>query len=192
VDGNLSEWNDIPPVRIRNREQQFAGETRNIQQGLTAQVFTCADSQYFYVAAEVNDNKHAQKHRNGDVWQADSLQIAIDTQNGRSPTGVGVVNMVFAMNDDGTMHFGTDTSDLYRGMPDFQITRDELKKVTYYEMAFKKTSFTRPIRENGYGFNVVINDSSDGLSRDTIMNYTQGYGEIGYRNASLWHTFVFE
>jgi hypothetical protein len=192
VDGILSEWRDAPVVHLRNPEQRFAGETGNIQQDLRAEIFTMADSQYFYVAAAVYDNRHSQRHRNIEVWQADSLQIAIDTQNGRSLTGVGVTNMVFALNDDGTLHYGTDTPDLYRGVPDFKITRDERNRVTFYEIAFRRTNFTRPIRENGFGINFVINDSSDGIRRDTIMNYSRGFGEIGYRNASLWHTFVFE
>jgi hypothetical protein len=188
IDGDLSDWKAALPVHIVYPEQSFLSQT-----GLSAECFTLADSRYLYAAAVVHDAVHNQEKIANDTWLGDSMQIAIDPGNKKSSSNADVINMIFALSSvDGSPQYGTDTENMILTPPEFKVTRDEKAGITYYEIAFLKTGFSPGISDKAYGINFCINDSSRGGERDALYHYTNGLGEIGTRNGSLYETWTFK
>lgn len=80
INGNMSKLADLPWVTLDKKEQvtSFKDEPWNGPQDLSAQLSFARDNKYFYLLAQVTDDKHSQDWGDNDLWQGDSLEFAMD------------------------------------------------------------------------------------------------------------------
>ncbi|MEI6503324.1 MAG: sugar-binding protein, partial [Armatimonadota bacterium] len=81
IDGDLSEWAGIAPIRLQGREclvrqpQLYRG-----RDDLSASVRCAWDKTALYLAVDVIDDKYLQDNSGFNTWKGDCLQVAFDTQ----------------------------------------------------------------------------------------------------------------
>lgn len=154
----------------------------------------CAwDARNLYLIVDVNDDVHAQSctkapnvaHPSGNIWQGDSVQIAIDLACDAKPCsnvpqydGVNDVEFGMALAADGTIFctWANPNGELGVMLLDsLKITRDEKAKTTRYEATIPWTTFgvTSPMNPRWMGFNIVVNDD-DGAGGKGSLQWTPG------------------
>jgi hypothetical protein len=119
------------------------------------------DGEYLYIALAVADDVHAQTQTGGrinDMWQGDSIQIAVGS-------GAGVTEIGFALTDGGEINkycwSGGAGNIEDGGNAAAAIVRDEDKKLTSYEIAVKWSylGVEDPKADDIYKFTVCVNDN---------------------------------
>ncbi|RAV06417.1 S-layer homology domain-containing protein [Paenibacillus sp. YN15] len=183
ADGILSpgEWAGAMPISV-NRADQI----KNIigwggAEDLSGTGYVKWDRGHLYLAMDVQDNLHMQNGTDGDIWQGDSLQFAIDT--GRV-NGAGS-----AQNNEFGMALGPNGVTVWRWMSGNGKPAGELETVraavyrsgthTVYELAlpWKEVLPENQTPQAGgvLGFSLLINEN-DGSGRRGWMEYMSGIG----------------
>ncbi len=141
------------------------------------------DDEAFYCETKVTDPAPYQPYHDENLWKADSLQVAFDTQWDRSvnqlnphddyefglaATPKGVLLYPFFQPPDHPTPIG-DTS--------YEVRHDPETQITTYELAIPWRAITSVAYEdlNAFGFNLLVNDS-DGEKRSFIQ-WTPGIGD---------------
>ncbi|GMK42227.1 hypothetical protein PCCS19_52860 [Paenibacillus sp. CCS19] len=174
---------DAPSVELRTADQYFSlGGKWNGVNDLSLQSNVTWDDQNLYVAIDVRDDHQAQAWTGVDIWQGDSIQIALDLSRQDGASSANVSELGFALSDTGTVTqwrwrapAGLATGNLDGAHT--SIVRDE--DVTSYDITIpwaqlhgSGTTFdpSKPI-----GFALLANEN-DGAGRAAFMEYNQGIG----------------
>lgn len=75
VDGKLDDWQGVSPYALANPSTGADGKTSWKYIG---KLWLAYDESGLHAAVQVDDEKHVQNRDPGDVWQDDSIQIALD------------------------------------------------------------------------------------------------------------------
>lgn len=182
INGSLDDWKDYNPIILDKKDLVLPQDHVTGWMGkddLSAKVYTAWDEQYFYFAAEVTDDQHFNKFKNG-IWQADCVQMAFDPENndikkkhGNDPDDT---NMALALSSDGPLaefYFGPD-KEIVRKM-EYSVVRDEKNKKTIYEAKIPFASLgIKAEADSVFGFNTVFFDDDTNAGQDYYMFMTHG------------------
>jgi hypothetical protein len=101
---------------------------------LSGQMWFTWDEENLYVSADVIDNVHAQPATNGNIWQGDSLQIAVGT--GAPGDAIVWNELGFALTEEGSQsHQWFQPFSESAPQIDVNVTRDDATHHTVYEAA---------------------------------------------------------
>jgi len=195
IDGSLNDWKDFEPLRL-NRKEQVVGPWKGIDD-LSAKIFLSWDKDYLYFAAEVRDDIFCQEYSGTDLWQGDSVQIALDTLNDdSSELNEGDYEFLFALTPKGKevfKHTGKENSILGEKAKDipFHINIHSEEGIYIYEAAISWNQMNplKPEKGTICGFNVVVNDN-DGDGSKSYIEWTPGIRES--KDTSYFGDLVFE
>lgn len=205
IDGDLSEWAPISPIRLQGRElvvrqpQLYRGRA-----DLSADVRCTWDSKALYLAVEVTDDAFVQEYAGFNTWKGDCLQVGIDTEPsaGKELTGNLLadtgsrtnVEIDLALTPSGPQVYRTLSPDATR-LPVRLLTAAEAQlSVTRtehglrYEAALPWKSLGRaagPPAAGRLGFALAVNDMDDPKQLDPKALGLFG-GVAGDKNPALF------
>lgn len=189
IDGVLKpgEWQTDAPFKLKY-EDMVKRITPWTPQDCGGNIYCMWDNQYFYIAGEINDNILGDNDEKGRIWANDSIQFSFAEEDvsGAKQTeyGIGMVNgqpMVERYSYFGVIYGMIGQEDHFKGDGiDVKITRDEEKKITYYEARFPWIEiFGQPISPGRYEefyFSLLVNDN-DRNGRRGWLEFCPGIGE---------------
>ena len=84
IDGDLSDWNDVPVVYLMNSKEQMAWEDKmepvwKGPEDLSGRVMFCWKPGGLYMAADITDDFISQKHGGSKLFYGDHLELFLDT-----------------------------------------------------------------------------------------------------------------
>nr|WP_237179003.1 S-layer homology domain-containing protein [Paenibacillus sp. MMS18-CY102] len=176
---------DAPAITLNAADQYFSlGGKWNGVDDLSLQSNVTWDDDNLYIAIDVHDDHHAQSWTGGDIWQGDSIQLALDLSRQAGAGSANVSELGFALSNTGTV-----TQWRWRAPSGLaagniagahtSIVRDDASGVTTYAITLPWTELhgpgvsfdpTKPI-----GFTLLANEN-DGAGRAAFMEYNQGIG----------------
>jgi hypothetical protein len=170
VDGNLARWQSFKPCLLASSwnwvsvsPQPYGGPG-----DLSVRFWTGYDDTYFYVAAEVTDDKHVQTETGDDLWRGDSLQFAL-------AVGEQQLKLDVAASNDGSTRIWERLPNL--GVPnDIRAIAKTNGTITRYEIQVPwdivttSAPGTVPAR-----FTLLVNDN-DGSGRKGWLEWFSGLG----------------
>ena len=187
IDGDLGDWNRTAPI-VLDREEYARGDWKG-PEDLSAFFHTMWDDEYFYIAAQVRDDRFRQPFIGTEVWMGDSVQFGIDPDYDRS---------LSYGEDDG--EYGLALTQLgpqvVRWTGDGGVIRTAnlavLRQdgITVYEAAipWEEMAPLRPEVGKTVGFSLVVNDD-DGDGRKCWLEWLGGIA--GSKDPSLWGALTF-
>lgn len=156
---------------------------------LSARARRAYDDTGLLLEVAVKDNAHVQHFAGSEVWQGDSIQLALSLQDGRAD----YLEVQFALTSDGKAESWIDrrppesklVAGPNRGQLPFDIKRDGTQTRYRIRIPWSALSLSRS-SESGFRLNFIVNDD-DGLGRKQWLQITPGIGEE--KNPSLFHMF---
>ncbi len=196
-----SEFADEPQLILDNISQHRslipnAPDLENLQWSgagdLSAKVWLAYKADSLSLKVEVLDDQHVQKHVGGDLFNSDSIQIAIQPPEAPDFWEIGVA---CGREGESLSHIwmtpkGLDKSELAKSLA-FETRRDEGRKVTTYIMIapLKELGLTDALKGRQIGFNILVNDNDGGV-REGYLEFSPGLGAT--KDASLFLRMQFE
>lgn len=184
IDGKIDDWKCAPGFVI-DQQRQVAGMNDWGGPGdLSGKVYFQWDDDNLYLAAGVIDSIHSQNSIEGNIWQGDSIQLAVDVRQSFDAYSSGYNEFGFALNEN------TGSTEKWRwltpdgqqpgAVPDILCAISRVKDTTCYELAIPWKYITKADVKNKYGMKLglsfLINDS-DGKARRGWMEYGGGIGD---------------
>ena len=180
IDGNLADWKGVQWI---NPTQQFAYELSykrwEGKKDLNARFAFAYDNRFIYIAAEVQDDVHVAKRKDGDIWLNDSIQIAFDPLFNPHPPGNYAP-------DDSEIGFSlvegvpvvyrwTQWSGAPGKVPGAKVAIVRKDDTTVYEAAvpFLELSPLTPSFPGRCGINVAVNDADEDVRKGALA-WTKG------------------
>ncbi len=164
-----TEWKNATSFDL-NTLEQTAGSINNYDSAIfngAGQIMW--DNENVYIAVKVKDQVHYQPFTNSGIWQADSIQIAFDSERGTGVTGAGHYEYGYALSDNGIQKwrwlaaYGRSTS--ASGDTTCNIIRNEDEKMTTYEIAIPLKDLLAENKQlsknNLLGFSLLINNADE-------------------------------
>ncbi|CAA9583838.1 MAG: CBM9 [uncultured Truepera sp.] len=188
VDGDLAELGDTTGVNLE-AHAAVQMEPYNGPEDLSGNVWLRWDDDNLYLAARVQDDVHDQTFAEGEMWQGDSLQLALAA--GAPGEAEGWYEYGFALTEDGPQVWrwlapeGVETGLVEAGL---EVTRDDEDQATVYEVALPWAELAPLSAETGqlYSFSFIANDS-DGDGRKGWLEVGSGIG--GAKDPGLFLPF---
>jgi len=136
-------------------------------ENLSARIFTGWDKQYFYLMAEVTDDKFCQPNRDGLLWQGDGLQFGFDTLNDATTYGAYDQNdyeFGFAQTGAATQIWSWQaaagqSSNGPKNHPRRIEKRPDGKLLYRVAIPWSELAPLTPVAGKVFGFNLVVNDN---------------------------------
>jgi hypothetical protein len=181
----IADTSTAPLVELNRADQYVAlGKLWGGTTDLSALSQIKWDADKLYLSIAVKDNVHSQDWTSGDIWQGDSLQLGLDLSRKDGISSTNVNELGFAMKNDGTITKwrwrapnGVTTGAFTEA--ETNITRDEVNKITQYDIAIPISSLYAPgvtfDKNDSIGLSLLINEN-DGLGRAGFMEYNHGIG----------------
>lgn len=161
-----------------------AAETTRLQwQGaadLSGKFFLSARNQVLTIRCDVTDDRHRQRFSGSEIWQNDSLQIALTLPGQNTFWELGA-----ALTDSGKA-----VGYCWRAPAGFraeqaiekigvEVTRDEARKLTRYilKIPFDAVGLTGEKLGAGIRFNALINDCDETATRESYLRLAPGLGD---------------
>lgn len=158
---------------------------------LSAKVWLALENDHVVLRVDVADNRHVQSHDGGDIWQADSVQVAIDL-----PGRAGYWNFGLARSGDGDdiVHvWNTPTGVSSRYGESIALQTTPRAGGLVYEARLPLAGLgadAESLRANGMRLNLVMNDD-DGDGRKGFAYIAPGFG-LGGAEPAQWPLLLFE
>ncbi len=185
---SIEDWKDAYPIYVNSPEEPDKKE-QWYNMDLGARAFVKWDEENLYFLTDVYDEKFTQMAVSSSIWQGDSVQIGIDSNNsgqfsldaneiGAAKTPVGVQMYMW------TSPFGA--SELPSSWS--EVTRSDNDNVTRYIMKMPKGQLASNNIYEGQimGINVALNDADEFL-RDYYTEYTPG--TVVFKDSSYYAKF---
>lgn len=196
-DGSVSGWEDAYPIYIAAPEINPGDINSWKGQNRAMKVLSKWNNNAMYILADVYDSVFNNTYTGFDIWQGDSVQVAIDTEmNGLAEgtkTGYQADDYEFgyAVTPNGTetyIYFGPGLKAGDMGSQVTKIIRDDSVGVTRYLIKLPKEIISQFELAEGkeYSFNIAANDA-DVLLREGYVQYTNGITDS--KNPSLFKRF---
>jgi len=191
IDGAMTpgEWDLSAPFDIKYPQQVQKITDWGGVNDISGKVYFQYDKENLYMYAEVKDNVHYAEDEQDRIWFVDSIQFAFCRERtvgaGRTEFSVGMMNGKPAFKREAYMGIDTgvlgwvDKEEYGDDEPELQITRNENKKVTIYEMRMPWKHIyaddINPTQQKVLYFSMLINDN-DGDGRRGWLEFCPGIG----------------
>ncbi|MEG2381304.1 MAG: sugar-binding protein, partial [Oscillospiraceae bacterium] len=190
-DGNIESFSDAYPVYIN---PPMYSDTKAVwdDKKFKARAMLKWDENNLYVLVDVYDYKQLQEATGSDIWNGDSVQVAIDRKGDKAKSykdddyelgvalsNVGVINYVW----NPAREAGVINKQFAN------IIRNNESNLTRYLMAIPRTSLN-PLEfkdNNKVGLNIAVNDANV-LSRDAWYEFSLGLAST--KDPSKWSDFT--
>lgn len=159
---------------------------------LSAKIYFAVQADSLCLRIEVRDDIHMQPYTGKECWQGDSVQLALAIPRQR-----GMWELGFSLGPDGKPEVwcwetpkGFSTTECRKEIS-LKCSRDESSKLTHYEVRipFRTIGLTRKIGQEGFSFNLLVNDN-DGELRESFMRLAPGMGD-GIKDAAAYPILIF-
>ncbi len=176
VDGQLNEWKSADWIVQKGVPSAYDDTGWDGPEDFTARIAFAWGADHLYVAAKIDDDRHAQPLYGWDAWKGDSFQIGIDALNENNKLGFNdrQHEIGFFRTDDGrsvAWRWHGQWGQVHREMPSVRVVtqRDAHAGVTTYEAAIPWSEITpmTPRTTPTVGIGVIFNDADAGL-RETF------------------------
>ena len=168
IDGDLRDWTTALPLHL-DKEAYTHGSFGGgwSREDLSGVAYTMWDAHAFYVAVRVTDQLFQQALENGDVWNEDSVQIAL------APEGGGMTEFSLALTPGGPQVWCYQTMTPVRGA---ELDVAVIPGATLYECAIPWTEISGIAPREGAAlrFDVLLNDSDVTGGRKHMERYGMG------------------
>jgi cellulose/xylan binding protein with CBM9 domain/glycosyl hydrolase family 10 len=178
IDGDLSEWTDIPPMKIKSsKNSKGQAECRAIW-----------DDKNLYLSFSIDDTVFHQKETGRSVYKGDSVQFSIDPELlGKDYTDFSIADTPEGIQVYRDRCYATNEllTTMYRGLvKEIEVAVKHKDNHTIYELKIPFTSAHPLSIKEGYqfGFSWLVNDN-DGKGR-TYTEWSSGIG--AGKNAKLF------
>lgn len=191
--GDISEWYDAYPI--------YAGQPGNAanydgwkDSSCSMRSFLKWNDENLYLLTEVYDDIQYQDYIGSQIWQGDSVQIALDCNNDKTDGyNDDDYELGMALCSDGVGFYAWH-GDVNDNEPDkwIKIVRDEETKITRYLMVMSRNNIGNlKLSEGKYiGLNIAVNDS-DVLGREGFIQFTDGLADEGGKCPYKYENFKF-
>lgn len=160
AEGCPSRWEEKPGILIET----------GTGSGISAKIHTGWDGEYFFLAADVKDEKHFNTKRGGSIWDGDALQFAVAPPDIAEPFNLGL-----ALTGEGVRLHQWMGPEVAPEKLEYAVIRDEEKKKTFYELSVPlELLFPRAQAGLMSGLNVVFFDDDDGEGYDYWIQIAPG------------------
>jgi len=189
LDGDLSEWADVPTVTIPESAMELTGAT-------AVSFAAAADDEFLYLMADVADNKIVSGEHGADYWNEDSVEFYI---NGTADLGLtayedGVVQLTIP-----PMNAGRPVDEVVIGgvngdMADAQVQVAETETGYAIEVAVPlKNNIWNIQREHGnvIGFQVHLNGAAESSRNLKAIWSNLDQSDSSYQNPSVFGQLIF-
>lgn len=194
IDGVMTpgEWNLSAPFYLKYPQQVQQIADWGGESDISGKVYFQYDKENLYMYAEIRDDKHYSEDEQNRIWYVDSIQFAFCRERvagaGRTEFSVGMLNGKPAFKREAYMGVDTgvlgwtDKEEYGKDEPELQITRNEEKKITVYEMRMPWKHIyaeedANPARQSVLYFSMLINDN-DGNGRRGWLEFCPGIGRV--------------
>lgn len=189
--GDISDWYDAYPI--------YAGQPNDAsvysnwtESSSSMRSFLKWDEDYLYLLTEVYDDIQYQDYTGKQIWQGDSIQIALDCNNDKTDGyNEDDYEIGTAICSDGIGFWAWAGTVAEGNITDWiNIVRDEEGKVTRYLMAMPKANISNLKLVNGgyIGLNIAVNDS-DVFGREGFIQFTDGLADGGGKHPYKFQSF---
>jgi hypothetical protein len=170
IDGDLSEWALAEGIYLDEWEEN--GGTSSGPDDISVTFYVIWNDDNLYFAAEVTDDEHLQENVGDQIWNGDSVQIAIEPTGGRlsggfdntsyeynfglSSSGDVVLSRLYG-HPEGWPSMGVDP---FRNDDELMVVRDDVNKKTYYELRIPAEDIAPAefLVGGAIGFAMICND----------------------------------
>ena len=175
VDGDLSDWQNIPAADLSKCPYFKIGAPRTGDDDLSGTLQLCRDDDNLYFAAHIVDDVFSQEHTGTNVWKGDNIQIGLAAASpwiGGDGSGWAHQELGLSLTPLGPQFYrfgGLGESGLRKNIP-LVVKRDGA--VTLYECAipWKEVGMAAPAPGKLLSFGAYINDS-DGHGRKGFLQW---------------------
>lgn len=138
------------------------------------------DKNYFYLTASISDAVHSQPSNGGNIWQGDSIQLAVSSGAPGEQSQMYEYGLALTKNGPELYRWmgmaGAEAGVITGSDVNLQIVRDEQEKKTHYRLALPWKYLSPVVPEDGLmGFSVLVNDSN-GAGRRGWAEWGSGIG----------------
>lgn len=190
-DGDISDWYDAYPI-YAGQPKDAADYSEWEKSSNSMRAFLKWDEDNLYLLAEVYDDIHYQDYKQSQLWQGDSVQIALDCNNDKTKGyNDDDYELGISLSADGVDFYAWQGSVNLNSYADrIKIIRDDDAKITRYLFVMSKQEVSNLKLENGIyiGLDVAVNDS-DVLGREGYIQFTEGLADaknpMKYENFKL-------
>jgi hypothetical protein len=183
VDGDLAAWQALKPCLLAHSWNWVSASSEPYRgpSDLSVRFWTGYDDTYFYLAAEVTDDKHVQTETGDDLWRGDSIQLALTVCDQRLKLDVAAGN-------DGSTRIWERQPNL--GVPnDIRAVAKVDGTVTRYEIQVPWKIVTSSVPGTvSAKFALLVNDN-DGSGRKGWLEWFSGLG--GTKDPSKYGSLQF-
>jgi hypothetical protein len=172
IDGKLDEWDGEPTISLGDNDLDLS---------LTAWLLAKEDA--FYLAVDVTDDIFEQTFWGDDLWQGDSIQIAIDPLHDRTPGHYGhddhEIGLALTEKRPLVWRFLAPKRQ-HRGIikdAELAVVRDGNHTVYELRLPFSAVEYLCPPVFPYSGFTLVVNDSDTPRQRDSVLAWTSGIAD---------------
>ena len=190
MDGDLSDWPaSAVPIQLATKDYVVQTKASGGDSDLSATVRFAWDAKYLYVGAVITDDVHQGNQAALQMWQTDSLQIAIDADHDHTAAGYdtdGDTELGFALLSTGP---ATARWTAPQGAPAFTATLAAKQLATgsvSLEGAVPISALPPLVAQAGttVGMSLLVNDD-DGSGREGWVQWSPGIGNT--KNPSLFN-----
>ena len=182
VDGDLSDWADIPHVALYEAAQVHnVGADWTGPLDCSGTMRMCFDGDWLYLAFRTTDDVYHQGYTGRGSWMNDSVRFAFDPMSQRGSDGYGPYGQEFyvSLTKRGPLlwrNHGGRTGPVESARLGLMLRKDG--SGVSYELAIPWTELNPliPIARQHFGFSFAINDS-DGARLKSRLEWTGGFGD---------------
>ncbi len=203
IDGDLSEWKDLPCTEVKDISQVSFGDKAKWggPQDLSGRVCYAWDKTALYVGFSVNDDHIVQQFTGGSLWRGDHVELWFDTQL--------QLDFDHTTNDDDDFQLGVSPGNFSSVKPDFVIFTPNLPPDSYltqvnYAVVKTPTGYAGEVRlpasvlkglrlapdhAIGATFEPSDTDTPGGTEQERMMS-TAPQSSSHWGNPTLWNTLI--
>lgn len=173
--GERSQLVSMYPSAVETTHLQWQGPD-----DLSGKFFLSARNQVLTIRCDVTDDRHRQRFSGSEIWQNDSLQIALTLpgQNTFWELGAALADSGKAVGYCWRAPAGFHAEQAI-GKIGVEVTRDEARKLTRYilKIPFDAIGLTGEKLGAGIRFNALINDCDETATRESYLRLAPGLGD---------------
>ncbi|MCX7748579.1 MAG: alpha/beta hydrolase fold domain-containing protein [Clostridia bacterium] len=183
LDGKLDEWQKQPSFTVNQAKQVIGISNWGGAEDLSANSYLKWDKENLYIASIVRDNTHFSENLEAEIWNDDSIQLAIDTKEASESYNSDYSELGFTLGSNkpnvSVWRWVAPVGQSIGASADIKcaISRSGLDTVYEIEIPWDSLHESRQSVSSGklFKFSMLVNDN-DGKGRRGWIEYGSGIG----------------